>query len=179
MEQPKQMISSINETDSDIIISTPKKKSWVVIILLSLITVQFANAIIQVLFFGHEMPVIDRVVIIAIAIPIIYFILKGLFWQLKGIKQISINRLELKYTKLAPLTSKTKTYKVADIKSVNVKDESVSEGPMAMLQLVGLKDKVTITFNYGYETISTISGVGVLEANEVKNKIENKIQFCK
>ncbi|MFN0189316.1 MAG: hypothetical protein ACKVQV_11500 [Bacteroidia bacterium] len=179
MELPKQMLSKIIETESGIIISTPKKKSWILIVALSLVTLQFSNAIFQILFFPQidsTLPTVGKIAIIALSILVIYFALKGLLWQLIGRKEISISNDELKFSKLTPLWTKMKTYKLADIKSINIKDESVSEGAMAMLQLLRITDKIKITFTYGYETITTISGIDIDEGNELKNKIENQIR---
>lgn len=177
MGLPKPMLSKIIETDSEIIISTPKRKSWVLIIFLSMIFLVFSNDLIQALFFiRNGMTIYERIGTILISLLAIYFSARGLLWQLRGSKEIRISKTELKYSKLSPLMSKTKTYNVADIKAIAIKDESVLEGPIAMLQLLRITDKIKITFIYGYETISTISGFDMSEAIELKNKIENKIK---
>ena len=177
MEQPKSMPSEITETDSETIISTPKKKSWALIILLSVITLQFSNGIVQALFFPQDLPVAGRVVILLFSLAIIYLTLKVLLWQLKGMKEIRISKGELKLSKLSPLWSKAKTYRLADIKSIDVKDESVSEGPFAMLQILRITDRIKITFSYGYETITATSGIDMTEAIEIKNKMKNKMNL--
>jgi hypothetical protein len=96
MEQPKKMTSTIVETTSEITISTPKRKSWALIFFFTLITLQFTNAIVQSLFFASDLPTIGRVVIFILSVIVVYFTLKGLLWQLKGIREISISKDSLK-----------------------------------------------------------------------------------
>jgi len=114
-----------------------------------------------------------RIIILTLSFTIVYFALKGLLWQIKGVRNISIGDGELKLNKLSPLWSNTKTYRLSDIKSIDVKDESVAEGPFALLHLLNITDKIKINMTYGYQTITTISGVDIFEANEIKNRIEN------
>lgn len=175
MEVPKKMTSNIIETDTGITISTPKRKSWALIIFLSLITLQFINALIQSLFFAYELSVLERISIFILSLIVVYFTLKGLLWQLKGVKEINISSDELKLSKLSPLRTKTKTYNLSEVKNVDIKDETVSEGPTAMLQLLEITDKIKITFSYGYETITATSGIDQMEAIELKDIIKNKI----
>ncbi|MEA5404278.1 hypothetical protein VB776_15205 [Arcicella sp. DC2W] len=175
MEVPKKMTSNIIETDTGITISTPKRKSWALIIFLSLITLQFTNALIQSLFFAYELSVLERISIFILSLIVVYFTLKGLLWQLKGVKEIYISSDELKLSKLSPLWTKTKTYNLSEVKNIDIKDETVSEGPTAMLQLLRITDKIKITFSYGYETITATSGIDQMEAIELKDIIKNKI----
>lgn len=174
MEEPKKMISEIIETNSEIIISTPKKRSWILIIFLSLITLQFTNGIIQSLFFTNNLPLISRIMILVLSITVVYFTLRGLLWQLKGIREISISNGELKLNKLSPLWTKTKTYKLSEVKTIDIKDEAVSEGPIAMLQLLRITDKIKITFFYGYETITATGGIDLTEAIKLKKLMQSK-----
>jgi hypothetical protein len=51
MEEPKKMISTIVETSTGLTISTPKRKSWVLIIFLSFLAIQNTLGIAQALFF--------------------------------------------------------------------------------------------------------------------------------
>ena len=176
MEEPKKMASEIIETNSELTISTPKKKSWVLIIFLSLITLQFTNGIIQSLFFPNDLPTKGRIMIFVLSITVVYFTLKGLLWQLKGIREISIGNGELKLSKLSPLWTKTKTYKLSEVKTIDIKNEAVSEGPTAMLQLLRITDKIKITFSYGYETITATGGIDITEARKLKTIMKNKIE---
>ena len=88
MEQPKKMISTIVETTNGITISTPKRKSWALIFFLSLITLQFTNGIVQSLFFASDLPTIERIIVFILSVIVVYFTLKGLLWQLKGLPTI-------------------------------------------------------------------------------------------
>ncbi len=169
------MTSTILETTTGIIISTPKRKSGVLIIFLSLITIQFTNGIVQSLFLAQDLPLIGRIVFFIISSIIVYFTLKGLLWQFKGVREISISHDVLKLSKLSPLWTKTKTYKLSEVKTIDIKDETVSEGPIAMLQLLNITEKIKITFSYGYETITATSGIDPTEAIELKRIMKNKI----
>ena len=175
MERPKEMLSKIRETNSGIIISTPKKKSWILIIFLSLIAVQFTKGIVQSLFFASNLPLNGRIMILILSLTIVYFTLKAILWQLNGIRQIIIGSDNLKIIKLSPLWTKTKTYKLSEIKTIDIKDESVAEGPTAMLQLLSITDKIKIIMTYGYETITINSGMNMKETVEIKSIIKNKI----
>ncbi|NEU07865.1 hypothetical protein GZH53_06030 [Flavihumibacter sp. R14] len=175
MEEPRKMKSTIVDSTTGITITTPKRKSWALIFILSVITLQFTNGIVQSLFFASELQIIERIIIIISAVIIVYFTLKGLFWQLKGVKEISINKDKLKLSKLSPLWTKTKTYRLSEIKNIDIKDETVSEGPTAMLQILRITDKIKITFSYGYDTITATSGIDQTEALELKDLMKNKI----
>ena len=175
MEQPQKMTSTIVETTAGITISTPKRKSWTVIIFLSLITLQFTNGFVQSLFFANDLPTIERIVIFVLSIIVVYFTMKGLLWQLKGVREIIISNDSLKLSKLSPFWTKTKTYNLSEVKNIDIKDESVSEGPLAMLQLLRITDKIKITFSFGYETITATSGIDHTEAIELKDIMKNKI----
>ena len=172
MENPSKMISKLTESDSEIKIETPKKKSWILIILFSILTLQFTNGIIQSIFFAEDLPIIGRLIMLIISLILIYIVLtRGLLWQLKGIKKIIINDSTLKYYKISPLRSTKTEYKLSEINSIEIKDEAVSEGPMAMLQLLGITDKIKVNMVYGYKTITLISGIDNSEAIELKNKL--------
>jgi hypothetical protein len=175
MEEPKKMKSTIVNNTTEIIIATPNQKSWVLIFFLSIITLQFTNGIIQSLFFTSELQTIERIFIFILSVIVVYFTLKGLLWQLKGVREISINKDNLKLSKLSPLWTKTRTYKLSEIKNIDIKDETVSEGPTAMLQILRITDKIKITFSYGYDTITATSGIDQTEAIELKDIIKNRI----
>lgn len=176
MEEPKKMISTIVETTTGITITTPKRKSWALIFISLVITLQFTNGIIQSLFFANNLPTIERIIIFILSVIVVYFTVKGLLWQLKGVKEISINKDNLILSKQSPLWTKTKTYRLSNIKNIDIKDETVLEGPTAMLQLLRITDKIKITFSYGYETITATSGIDQKEALELKNLMKNKIE---
>ncbi|MFY7825967.1 MAG: hypothetical protein ACOVQ4_02520 [Flectobacillus sp.] len=176
MEEPKKMTSTIVKTTTGLTITTPKRKSWALIFFLSLITFQFTNGIIQSLFFASNLPTTERIIIFILSVVVVYFTLKALLWQLKGVKEISISNDNLTLSKLSPLWTKTKTYKLSEVKNIDIKDETVSEGPTAMLQLLRIIDQIKITFSYGYETITATSGIDQTEALELKNLLKNKIE---
>jgi hypothetical protein len=177
MEEPQKMTSTILETDTEMTISTPKRKSWVLIILFSVLTLQFTNGIIQSLLFADDLPALERIIVFIISTVVIYVVLKALLWQLKGVQEVKISSNELKLSKLSPLWTRTKTYKLSDVKTIEIKNETVSEGPTAMFQLLSIIDRIKITFSYGYETITAVSGIDQVEAIELKDKIESKLRL--
>ena len=178
MENASKMISKLTESDSEIKIETPKKKSWILIIIFSIVTLQFTNGIIQAIFFAKDLPILGRLVVLLISLAVVYFVLtRGIIWQLKGIRKIIINDSTLKYYKISPLRTKETEYKLSEIRSIEIKDEAVSEGPMAMLQLLGITDKIKINMVYGYKTITLISGIDNSEAVELKSKLIKKLSI--
>jgi hypothetical protein len=114
-------------------------------------------------------------ILLLISGAVIYFALKVVLWQLKGLRVIVIDNGELKLSKRSPLWKKTRTYRLADVKNVDVIVETASIGPLAMLQLLRITDGIKITFSYGYETITATSGMDQTEAMELKNILMKRI----
>jgi hypothetical protein len=177
MEIPTKMKSTIVETQNTLIITTPKRKSWILIILFSLYLIQSLYGLIRGLFFEKELIPFELTFILIVCPIIIFFTTKWILWQLKGVKIIEIDSEKLTFKRLSPLRSKIKEYAVKDIKSVNVKDDSVATGPSAMLQLLSIKDPINITFKYGYNTIKTIGGFDFVEASEILELINRKMEL--
>jgi hypothetical protein len=177
MEHPKQMLSTITQTDTQLLISIPKKKSWVLIVFLFIIALEFLNGIIQVVCLADDIPMGMRITILLISLTALYFILKIVLWQIKGKREIILTDTELRFNKRSPLLSTTKTYATEHIQSIDIKDETVSEGPLAMLQLLGIKDKIKITFTYGYDSVTIASGIDITEAIELKTRIKKKLKL--
>ena len=178
MEQPKKMLSKIIETEKELIILTPNKKSWGLIFFFSVLTLQFSIGLIKILINLNDetLPLVFKLLMPIICIIIIYFILKEILWQMKGVNEIKINSNQVILSKLSPLSNIKKIYNLSNVKAFEVKDESVSMGPFAMLQLLGITDKIKINMTYGYETITTLGGVDISEAKELKNKLEKHIK---
>ena len=65
-----------------------------------------------------------------------------------------------------------KSYNIEKLGELRIKDNSVSQGPIAMLQLLGISDKIQLTVNNGYDTVKLISGIDIVEAEELKAKLE-------
>ena len=178
MEQPKKMLSKIIETEKELIILTPNKKSWGLIFFFSVLTLQFSIGLIKILINLNDetLPLVFKLLMPIICIIIIYFILKEILWQMKGVNEIKINSNQVILSKSSPFTNIKKIYNLSNVKAFEVKDESVSMGPFAMLQLLGITDKIKINMTYGYETITTLGGVDISEAKELKNKLEKYIK---
>lgn len=177
MEIPTKMKSTIVETQNALIITIPKRKSWILIIVLSLYLIQSLYGIIRGLFFEKDLIPFELTFILIVCPIIIFFTTKWILWQLKGVKIIEIDSEKLTFKRLSPLRSKIKEYAVKDIKSVNIKDDSVATGPTAMLQLLSIKDPINITFKYGYDTIKTIGGFDFVEASEILELIKRKMEL--
>jgi hypothetical protein len=175
METPKPMQSTIAKSDTELIILTPNKKSWALIIFFSLLTLQFLNGAIQLPFASKEESIAFRIIMEIVCMGIVYLGLKVLLWQIKGASEIKITAKELRLSKKSPLWKKTRTYNIADIKSIEIKDESVSIGPMAMLQLLSIKHNIRLNITYGFETITILSGVDIAKATEIKSNINTFI----
>jgi hypothetical protein len=92
------------------------------------------------------------------------------------VNEIKISSNQVMFSKSSPLNNIKKIYNLSNIKAFEVKDESVSIGPFAMLQILGITDKIKINMTYGYETITILGGVDISEAKELKDKLEKHIK---
>ncbi|WP_345125806.1 hypothetical protein [Hymenobacter antarcticus] len=173
------MSSTIVETDTELIITTPKKKSWVVIILLSILTLQFSLGLFSVIFSDETMPATGRIIMAAFSLTVLYFTVKGIIWQAKGRTKITISNSTLTVNSIASVLAKNKVYRLSDVGLVGVKNEVVSEGPLAMLQLLKIADRIKVVIGYGYETIPIIGGVDMTEAVEIKDRINTKLKAAR
>lgn len=171
---PTPMKSRITATSGSIVISTEKTKSWPLIFIFSLLILQNVYGAIRGLFF-HKPILFEKIFLLVVCPTIILLALKGLLWQLKGIKTLEISPQKIIFTKSAPLKFRRKEYFVKNIKSINIKDETASIGRLAMLQLLGVTDRISIELIYGYDAIHTISGFGMTEAIELKQMIDEKL----
>jgi type III secretory pathway component EscS len=178
MELPKKMISRVIETEKELIITTPNKKSWGLIFFFSILTLQFSIGLITILtnLNDETLPLVFKLLMPILCVIIIYFILKEILWQMKGVNEIKISSNQVMFSKSSPLNNIKKIYNLSNIKAFEVKDESVSIGPFAMLQILGITDKIKINMTYGYETITILGGVDISEAKELKDKLEKHIK---
>ena len=102
---------------------------------------------------------------------ILFFLIRFLAWQLKGMQVIKQDNKELVFQRKSPVRNIVKSY-IETLGEFRIKDNSVSEGPIAMLQLLGISDKIQLTVNNGYDTVKLISGIDIVEAEELKAKLE-------
>ena len=172
MEKPKEMKSRIKETETEIHIETPARKSWILIIVLGLFTFQLTMGLIFTIANISKIPVVASIFQIIIFGTILFFLIRFLSWQLKGVQVLIQSNKELVIQLKSPVRNKVKTYNIQNLGEFRIKDNSVSEGPMAMLQLLGISDKIQLTVNSGYETVKLISGIDIVEAEELKAKLE-------
>ena len=132
MERPKPMSSTIVETENELTVTTPKKKSWVAIILLSILTLQFSFGLFSTLFLNGPTAV-GRIIMPVFSLMVLYFLVKGLLWQLKGKTILIISSNTLTVINKSLVSTKNKVYRLSDVGLVGVKNDALSEGPLAML----------------------------------------------
>jgi hypothetical protein len=169
------MISKIVYTDEVLKISTPKQKSWVLVIVLGSVAIQNTIGIVQSFSLFPELQLFPRIIYILLSSTLIFLCLKVILWQVKGVKEVSIDENNITIRKISPLHKVNKLYAVKELTNISIQDDTVQYGPKAMLQILKIIDKIKITFSFGNKTISAISGIDIHEATEIKNKLENKI----
>ena len=86
MEKPKEMKSRIKETETEIHIETPARKSWILIIVLGLFTFQLTMGLIFTIANISKIPVAASIFQITIFGTILFFLIRILSWQLKGVQ---------------------------------------------------------------------------------------------
>lgn len=175
MLETKNMISKIVDTEKGIKISTPKQKSWILIIVLGFVTIQNTIGIVQSFSLFPELQLFARIIYVLISATIIFLCLKVILWQLKGVKEVIIDENNITVRKISPLYKVNTVYPIKELKNISILDDTVQYGPKAMLQILKITDKIKITFSFGNKTISSISGIDILEATEIKNKLEDKV----
>ena len=106
---------------------------------------------------------------------VLYFIVNCLLWQLKGKTILIISNNTLTVIKKSLVSTKNKVYRLSDVGLVGVKNDALSEGPLAMLQFLKIADRIKIVIGYGYETIPIVGGIDMIEAVEVKDRINAKL----
>ncbi|MFD1001399.1 hypothetical protein ACFQ21_18875 [Ohtaekwangia kribbensis] len=160
----------------EIVIQSKNRKSTVLVIIFSILTFQLIFVSILILFKSNEVPLTRTLGPLGLYGVLLYFVIKGLIWELKGMRQLRLSESKLTFDKRSPLTNKSKTYDLDKIKAFDVKDTTVKEGPLAMLQLLGIADKVFLTFEHDGRTIRTFSGNSIDEMRDIKNKIETELR---
>ncbi|MEO7992743.1 MAG: hypothetical protein ABI663_24540 [Chryseolinea sp.] len=162
--------------ENEIVIQSKNRKSTVLVVIFSLLTFQLTFVSILILFKSNEVPLTRTLGPLGMYGVILYFVIKGLVWELAGMRQLRLSERKLTFDKRSPLTNKSKTYDLDKIKGFDVKDSTVKEGPLAMLQLLGIADKIFLTFEHDGKTVKTISGNSIDEMQEIKNKIEMELR---
>jgi hypothetical protein len=175
MEVPKNITSAVEEIEGKLVITTPKRKSWTLVVVFAFVLVIYLNAFVHTLFASEFFDGTGRLFALVASLLILYFSVRGLAWQLKGMTEVRVDSNQLIITTSSPLSTKVKSYDLSEIRDLEVKDEAVSTGPMAMLQLLGITDRVKLVMVYGYESIAVISGVDFVEAIELRMHLKNKL----
>ncbi len=175
MVQPGALKSIIHESETLLRIHTPARKRVLLIVLISIYALVLGIGIMLIIANTSEIPIGLLLLLVLLFGTILFFLLKYLFWQLKGFSVITVDQNTLTVLKKSPLFNKTKVFDLNYIGSFVIRDNSVSNGPLGMLQLLGIVDKIVLTFEYEYQTVTLISGIDATEAMAVKIAIENKI----
>jgi hypothetical protein len=168
------MKSTVIEENNEIIISTPSRKSWVLIFIFSIIALQYSLNFIQEFFIQDEISSGFRLFIIITSLAMVWLAIRGLLWQLSGIHQIKIDAVNLTYSKPTLFGKNVKAYIVSGIKSFEIRDVS-NERRLAKLQMLGILDKMEMKMIYEYKTKTILRGIEESELKEVKQLIEHYI----
>jgi hypothetical protein len=167
---------NILETENSLIVSIPKKRSWFLIIVFSLLFVQSLYGLIRVILFPNDLLLIELLIIFLVCPLIIFLTLKWILWQIKGLKIMEIDFEKLIYKRLSPFRSKINEYAIKDIKSINIKNESGTVGLTRLLQQMCITDPVHITIKIGFDTIETIGGFSYDQASQLIEILNRKIE---
>lgn len=157
--------------ENELIIESKNRKSLALVIILSILTFQLTFVIIQIISKFNEISLFQTLFTLGLCAGLLYLVVRGLIWQLKGVRKLEISNNSLTYTKYAPLTNWSKTFNLDKVKGVSIEDTTVKEGPLAMLQLLGIADKLFLTVDYEGKTIKTISGNSLNDLQDVRDKI--------
>lgn len=152
-----------------------KQKSWILIVIYFIIIIQFTNAIFQVFNHVSGLKIQFIIITILIALIIILVAIKGLIWQLTGVVNVEITEDKINVSKKTFLSSTLKSYGIGKVKSVNIEDLKVKDGPQAMLQLLRIIDKIKVVILVDNNSETIVSGINKLEADELKKELEKMI----
>lgn len=157
---------------NELTIESKNRKSIALVIIFSILTFQLTFVIILTLLNLNEISLTRALTTLGLYGILLYLVItKGLIWQLKGMRQLSVSKDNLTFTKYSPVSKKSRTYDLNKIKNFSILDSAVKEGPLAMLQLLGIADKLFLTFDYEGRTVKTISGNNLNELQDFKDKI--------
>jgi uncharacterized membrane protein len=156
------------------IIKQSNRKSWLVIVVFWMLTLQFAVSAILMILNLSELPWYKNVFLLTIHAVMLYWLLRGLAWQHKGQRQISIVDKTLTFTESSPLTTKTMTFDLEKVKGFRLTDHTEKEGPLAMAQLVGIVDSLSLSIILDNKEIKLLKGSDIGELTSAKEKLERR-----
>ena len=106
------MKSRIRETETEICIETPVRKSWVLIIVLGLFTFQLTMGLILTIANVSKIPVGALIFQLIIFGTILFFLVRFLAWQLKGVQVLKQDNKELVFQRKSPVRNVLKSYNI-------------------------------------------------------------------
>lgn len=101
----------------------------------------------------------------------LYFLLRGLAWQYKGQWRITLTDKQLTWTESSPMKIQRITLDLDSIDGFHLKDNSQKEGPLAMLQLLGIADRLSVSITSGKKEAILLKGNDVAELTSAKEKM--------
>jgi hypothetical protein len=158
----------------DSTIELPNRKSWLLIVVFSILTLQVTAASILIILNLTDLPWHKNVFLLTLNAFLLYWLLRGLAWQYKGNRKISIVEKTLTFTESSPLTVKTMTFDLNKINGFRLTDHSEKEGPLAMAQLVGIVDRFSVSIIYDNKEGKLLKGNEIGELTSAKEKMERR-----
>lgn len=155
-------------------IEQSNRKSWLVIVVFWVLTLQFTASAILMFLNLSELPWHKNVFLLTIHAVMLYWLLRGLAWQHKGQRQISIADKTLTFTESSPLNTKTMTFDLEKVNGFRLTDHTEKEGPLAMLQLLGIVDRLSLSITWGNKEIKLLKGNDIGELKSMKEELERR-----
>ena len=156
----------------DNLVELPNRKSWLLIVVFSIVTLQLMAGSILILLNLSEVPGYQLMILLGMYSVFIYLLSKGLAWQLRGVRKVIIADNKLTFEKTSPLANKIETFDLDKVTGLNLRDNSEKEGPLAMLQLLGVADKFSVSMTYNNKDVKLLTGNNWDELREAREKIE-------
>jgi hypothetical protein len=158
----------------DAIVELPNRKSWLLIVVFSILTLQVTAASILMILNLTDLPWYKNVFLLTLNAFLLYWLLRGLAWQYRGNRKISIVDKTLTFTESSPLKAKTMTFDLNKINGFRLTDHSEKEGPLAMAQLVGIVDRLSVSIIYDNKEVKLLKGNDIGELTSAKEKMERR-----
>jgi hypothetical protein len=155
-------------------IELPNRKSWLLIVVFSILTLQMTAASILMILNFSDLPWYKNIFLLTIYAVSIFWLLRGLAWQYKGLRKISVVDNTLTFIESSPLTVKTMTFDLNKINGVRLTDHSEKEGPLAMAQLVGIVDRLSVSIIYNNKEVKLLKGNDIGELTSAKERLEKR-----
>jgi hypothetical protein len=158
----------------DTTIELPNRKSWLLVVVFSILALQIVGATVLLLLHWSEFATDKNIFALALYAVLFYWLLRGLAWQYKGQREIIIAGSTLTLKAWSPMKSRTVTFDLQGINGFQVTDDSEKEGPLAMLQLVGIADRFSLSMTYGKKKMTLLRGNDISALIRAKEQLESR-----